>query len=170
MKADYLIWEPGPGYDLAKDALMATVTRPVDNTGCRSASGFRNGTHYMEIICTNMTGTSGYFLGVVSEHVTDLHATFTDNPQRGCWLLEDIYNAYHDGVRKQVSDLVHFRKKSRVGILLDVDAGRMSFFIDGKRFEHYVFQNMPKGPFWVFASFRGRGSSVQFNPQAVMPF
>ena len=40
----------------------------------------------------------------------------------------------------------------------------------GKRFEHYVFQNMPKGPFWVFASFRGRGSSVQFNPQAVLPF
>ena len=58
MKADYLIWEPGPGYDLAKDALMATVTRPVDNTGCRSASGFRNGTHYMEIICTKYVGVA----------------------------------------------------------------------------------------------------------------
>mmetsp|Transcript_49398 Transcript_49398/g.81283 ORF Transcript_49398/g.81283 Transcript_49398/m.81283 type:complete len:108 (+) Transcript_49398:3-326(+) len=107
---------------------------------------------------------------MVSERFKGLQHDFAEKTVAGCWLLEDIYNAYHDGVRKQVSDLVHFRKKSRVGILLDVDAGRMSFFIDGKRFEHYVFQNMPKGPFWVFASFRGRGSSVQFNPQAVMPF
>jgi len=155
---------------LSNGGQTATMLRPVANCGCRSEGGFSDGAHYVELTCTNMAGQMGFYIGMVLEGVTDLNSNFAEQPQRGCWLLEDLYNIYHDGIKRKVSDLVHFRKKSRVGILLDTKAQRMSFFIDGKRFEHYVFQNMPRGPLYVYASFRGKGSVVQFNPQAPMPF
>ena len=84
------------------------------------------------------------------------------------WLLEDSYYAYADGQRRQISDQIHFRKKSKVGMLLNVPEGTLAFYVDRRRLDH-VFTRLPRMPLHAYVSMRVKGSKVQLDPSARCP-
>eukprot|EP00906_Rhabdomonas_costata_P026397 RCo037593 len=169
-----LEWDPpntSGMVEFGESRLSLRVGDPVNAISARSVCSFSRGCYYIEVEVQSLSGSGGYFLGVASSSVRPLPpgADLTKAPLPGTWLLEDSCHVHIDGQCRKVSDKVHFKKKSRVGMLLNMNAGKLTFYIDRKKFEAFVFGGLPREPLHLFAALRSKGTKVVIHPEARAP-
>jgi len=161
-------------FSLSHDRRTITCTS-VDGRGTAFASvGFTKGVHYWEVMI-EQADIGSVFIGVAEKpsSVSITNSSSNDNSHRfHRWMGHGFVNfraTYNSGAERVYG--AHAHAGDIVGVLLDCDAGRLSFFLDGVKYgEHLMndlgcaFENL--SPFGFNADGCGSGGAGQGAPNA----
>ncbi len=162
-------------FSLSHDRRTITCTS-VDGRGTAFASvGFTKGVHYWEVKI-EQADIGSVFIGVAekpsSASLTGSTSTSENSHRFHRWLGHGFVNfraTYNAGAERVYG--AHAHAGDIVGVLLDCDAGRLSFFLDGVKYgEHLMndlgcaFENL--SPFGFNADGCGSGGAGQGAPNA----
>lgn len=161
---------------LSRDGRTVTCVTP-DGRGTAFASiGFAKGVHYWEVKL-EQADIGSVFIGVAEKPTGSVSsgATFGhDSPPRlnrwlGCGFV-NFRATYTAGAERVYG--AHCHNEDTVGVLLDCDAGRVSFFYDGLKYGEHIlndlgcaFENI--SPFGFNADGCGSGGAGQGAPSGI---
>ena len=121
---------------ISKDQ-RTVVCSASDGRGCAFASaGFTKGVHYWEVTLGQVSESGSIFIGCAEKP--------TENPPRlNRWLGWGFVNfrATYAGGSERVYG-VHAHTGDVIGVLLDCDAGRLSFFYDGLKYGEHIISDL----------------------------
>lgn len=166
-----------PSMSLSRDGVTLTCVSP-DGRGTAFASvGFTKGVHYWEVKL-EQADVGSVFIGVAEKPTTGTSgggSSFgNDGPPRlNRWLGWGFVNfraTYTAGAERVYG--AHCHNEDTVGVLLDCDAGRVSFFYDGMKYGEHIlndlgcaFENV--SPFGFNADGCGSGGAGQGAPSGI---
>ncbi len=162
---------------LSRDGRTVTCTKP-DGRGTAFASvGFTKGVHYWEVKL-EQADIGSVFIGVAEKPVGPSSASpssfgLEGQPRLNRWLGWGFVNfraTYTTGAERVYG--AHCHGGDTVGVLLDCDSGRISFFFDGVKYGEHIlndlgcaFENL--SPFGFNADGCGSGGAGQGAPSSV---
>jgi hypothetical protein len=152
---------------ISKDQ-RTVVCSASEGRGCAFAStGFSKGVHYWEVTLGQVSESGSIFIGCAEKP--------TENPPRlNRWLGWGFVNfrATYAGGSERVYG-VHAHTGDVIGVLLDCDAGRLSFFYDGLKYGEHILSDLGcayenLAPFGFSAEGCGMGGHGQAAPNGFL--
>uniref|UniRef100_A0A7S4SXW0 HECT-type E3 ubiquitin transferase n=1 Tax=Alexandrium monilatum TaxID=311494 RepID=A0A7S4SXW0_9DINO len=150
------------------------VSRRMEGTNymVRARSAYGSGVHYWEIKCLKRDGGgNGYhIIGIATEESKERFVGFDCGDQIWGWWLDDDYKV-HNGQKVSMGGRIPHETGSVYGVLLDCDAGELSFFSNGKNVGGVAYSNLQgRGPFYpvlCVGCLESNSYKVDFSPEEV---
>jgi len=159
---------------LSRDRKTVSCITPEGRGTAFASVGFTKGVHYWEVKLEH-ADIGSVFIGVAEKPTprSSSNRSFSDNPRLNRWLGWGFVNfraTYTAGAERVFG--AHCHNTDTVGVLLDCDAGRISFFFDGVKYGEHImndlgcaFENV--SPFGFNADGCGSGGRGQGAPSGI---
>jgi len=161
-----------PSLSISRDCRSVTCSSAEGRSTAFLSAGFSKGVHYWEVKI-EQADVGSVYIGVAEKPKSSSTAggtAFDSRPRLNRWLGRGFVNfraTYNDGSERVYGS--HCHAGDTVGVLLDCDAGRISFFFDGVKYGEHIlndlgcaFENV--SPFGFNADGCGGGGAGQGAP------